>query len=146
MALQQGAGGAEFVEDFGLAEMVGFDHAPFIAGRGGAPKPGVARRRASCAGLRRRHDARSPAMPELAATRLGSTPDTVAPDGTLVRLLPALAGGSLAHFELPAGAVSHAVTHRTRRGNLVFPRRHAARCGDGSGARRASSRSKPASR
>lgn len=52
-------------------------------------------------------------MPELAATRLGSTPDTVAPDGTLVRLLPALAGGSLAHFELPAGAVSHAVTHRT---------------------------------
>ena len=52
-------------------------------------------------------------MRELAATRLGSTPDAIAPDGTLVRLLPALAGGSLAHFELPAGAVSHAVTHRT---------------------------------
>ncbi|RBP03035.1 mannose-6-phosphate isomerase-like protein (cupin superfamily) [Roseiarcus fermentans] len=30
-----------------------------------------------------------------------------------MRLLLALAGGSLAHFELPAGAVSHAVTHRT---------------------------------
>ena len=28
MALQQGAGGAEFVEDFGLAEGFGFDHAP----------------------------------------------------------------------------------------------------------------------
>ena len=25
----------------------------------------------------------------------------------------ALAGGSFAHFELPAGAVSHAVAHRT---------------------------------
>jgi mannose-6-phosphate isomerase-like protein (cupin superfamily) len=52
-------------------------------------------------------------MPELATTRLGREPDAVAPDGTLVRLLPALAGGSLAHFELPAGAVSHAVTHRS---------------------------------
>ncbi len=28
MALQQGAGVAEFVEDFGLAELFGFDHAP----------------------------------------------------------------------------------------------------------------------
>jgi mannose-6-phosphate isomerase-like protein (cupin superfamily) len=52
-------------------------------------------------------------MPELAATRLGATPDATAPDGTLVRLLPALIGGSLAHFELPAGAISHAVRHRT---------------------------------
>ncbi len=52
-------------------------------------------------------------MRDLAVLRLGSSPDTIAPDGTLVRLLPALAGGSLAHFELPAGAVSHAVTHRT---------------------------------
>jgi mannose-6-phosphate isomerase-like protein (cupin superfamily) len=39
--------------------------------------------------------------------------DAVAPDGTGVRLLLSLAGGSLAHFELPASAVSHAVTHRT---------------------------------
>lgn len=52
-------------------------------------------------------------MRELATIRLGSKPDARAPDGTLVRFLPALAGGSLAHFELPAGAVSHAVTHRT---------------------------------
>ncbi len=48
------------------------------------------------------------------ATRtLAALPDATAPDGTAVRLLPALAGGSLAHFELPADAVSHAVTHRT---------------------------------
>src|ERR1700754_1445609 len=39
--------------------------------------------------------------------------DATAPDGTAVRLLLSLAGGSMAHFELPAGAVSHAVTHRT---------------------------------
>jgi mannose-6-phosphate isomerase-like protein (cupin superfamily) len=52
-------------------------------------------------------------MPVFAAIRLGSKPDATAPDGTLVRLLPVLAGGSLAHFELPAGAVSHAVRHRT---------------------------------
>jgi mannose-6-phosphate isomerase-like protein (cupin superfamily) len=52
-------------------------------------------------------------MRQFATIRLGSQPDATAPDGTLVRLLPALAGGSLAHFELPAGAVSHAVTHRS---------------------------------
>ncbi|MGA2794984.1 MAG: cupin domain-containing protein [Roseiarcus sp.] len=52
-------------------------------------------------------------MREFATLRLGAKPDTTAPDGTLVRLLPTLAGGSLAHFELPAGAVSHAVAHRT---------------------------------
>jgi mannose-6-phosphate isomerase-like protein (cupin superfamily) len=44
---------------------------------------------------------------------LGAEADATAPDGTAVRLLPRLAGGSMAHFELPAGAVSHAVTHRT---------------------------------
>lgn len=44
---------------------------------------------------------------------LGSMVDAVAPDGTAVRLLLSLAGGSMAHFELPAGAVSHAVKHRT---------------------------------
>jgi mannose-6-phosphate isomerase-like protein (cupin superfamily) len=44
---------------------------------------------------------------------LGAAPDAVAPDGTAVRLLLSLRGGSMAHFELPAGAVSHAVTHRT---------------------------------
>jgi mannose-6-phosphate isomerase-like protein (cupin superfamily) len=44
---------------------------------------------------------------------LGAAPDAVAPDGTAVRLLAALSGGSFAHFELPAGAVSHAIVHRT---------------------------------
>ena len=57
-------------------------------------------------------------MPAIAAKPfetkpLGSAPDTTAPDGTAVRLLLSLGGGSMAHFELPAGAVSHAVTHRT---------------------------------
>src|ERR1700720_11828 len=44
---------------------------------------------------------------------LGAGVDATAPDGTAVRLLASLAGGSFAHFELPASAVSHAVTHRT---------------------------------
>jgi len=44
---------------------------------------------------------------------LGATPDAIAPDGTAVRLLAALSAGSFAHFELPAGAVSHAIVHRT---------------------------------
>ena len=52
-------------------------------------------------------------MRKFATVHLGLEPDATAPDGTLVRLLPALAGGSLAHFELPAGAVSRAVTHKT---------------------------------
>ena len=52
-------------------------------------------------------------MPSLAYKKLGRDPDAVAPDGTAVRLLNALEGGSFAHFELPAGAVSHAVAHRT---------------------------------
>jgi mannose-6-phosphate isomerase-like protein (cupin superfamily) len=52
-------------------------------------------------------------MREFESIRLPEKADATAPDGTLVRLLPALAGGSLAHFELPAGAVSHAVTHKS---------------------------------
>jgi mannose-6-phosphate isomerase-like protein (cupin superfamily) len=44
---------------------------------------------------------------------LGANPDATAPDGAEVRLLPSLAGGSMAHFLVPAGAVTHAVTHRT---------------------------------
>jgi mannose-6-phosphate isomerase-like protein (cupin superfamily) len=57
-------------------------------------------------------------MPEIAAKPfetkpLGAAPDTTAPDGSAVRLLLSLAGGSMAHFELPAGAVSAAVRHRT---------------------------------
>jgi mannose-6-phosphate isomerase-like protein (cupin superfamily) len=39
--------------------------------------------------------------------------DAIAPDGSDVRLLSGLAGGSMAHFELGPGLVSKAVTHRT---------------------------------
>ena len=52
-------------------------------------------------------------MPAFDTKVLGEKPDAVAPDGTAVRLLASLAGGSFAHFELPAGAVSHAVAHHT---------------------------------
>ena len=55
-------------------------------------------------------------MPELKPfelKQLGKGVDGTAPDGTALRLLLNLAGGSLAHFELPAAAVSHAVAHRT---------------------------------
>jgi mannose-6-phosphate isomerase-like protein (cupin superfamily) len=48
-----------------------------------------------------------------ATKTLADQADATAPDGTAVRLLLALGGGSMAHFTLPAGAVSHAVTHRT---------------------------------
>jgi mannose-6-phosphate isomerase-like protein (cupin superfamily) len=45
--------------------------------------------------------------------RLPVAPDAVAPDGSDVRVLLALEGGSLAHFELPPGKTSIAVAHRT---------------------------------
>ena len=53
-------------------------------------------------------------MPEakFAQNSLPAAPDAIAPDGTAVSLVGALAGGSMAHFELAAGAVSHAVAHR----------------------------------
>jgi len=46
-------------------------------------------------------------------TTLPIAVDAVAPDGSNVRLLLGLSGGGLAHFELPPGAVSIAVRHRT---------------------------------
>ena len=53
-------------------------------------------------------------MPKPFETKtIGPTVDAVAPDGSLVRLLAAVEGGSFAHFELPAGKTSEAVTHRT---------------------------------
>ena len=45
--------------------------------------------------------------------RLPDSPDAVAPDGSDVRVLLALEGGSMAHFELAAGQTSVAVVHRT---------------------------------
>ncbi len=54
-----------------------------------------------------------PSVRPFATKPLGADPDATAPDGTAVRQLLTLSGGSLAHFELPVGAVSHAVQHRT---------------------------------
>ncbi len=48
-----------------------------------------------------------------ATKRLSAGPEAVAPDGSEVRILCALAGGSMAHFTLPPGAVSRPVAHRT---------------------------------
>jgi mannose-6-phosphate isomerase-like protein (cupin superfamily) len=39
--------------------------------------------------------------------------DVVAPDGSEVRVLLQLGGGSMAHFELASGQVSRAVAHRS---------------------------------
>jgi mannose-6-phosphate isomerase-like protein (cupin superfamily) len=45
--------------------------------------------------------------------RLPAARDVVAPDGSDVRILLRLAGGSMAHFELAGGHTSRAVVHRT---------------------------------
>ncbi len=39
--------------------------------------------------------------------------DVIAPDGSQVRILCSMAGGSMAHFQLAPGQVSRAVRHRT---------------------------------
>ncbi len=44
---------------------------------------------------------------------LPDQPDTIAPDGSDVRLLLGLQGGGMAHFALAPGRTSVAVTHRT---------------------------------
>jgi mannose-6-phosphate isomerase-like protein (cupin superfamily) len=48
-----------------------------------------------------------------ATATLPDRPDVVAPDGSDVRVLLRLAGGSMAHFTLPPGTTSRAVRHRT---------------------------------
>jgi len=52
-------------------------------------------------------------MSGFSTTRLPARPDAVAPDGSDVRVLLQLRGGSLAHFELPPRQTSIAVAHRT---------------------------------
>lgn len=53
-------------------------------------------------------------MSELFGTRrLPAAPNVAAPDGSDVRVLLQLAGGSMAHFELAAGRTSRAVVHRS---------------------------------
>lgn len=52
-------------------------------------------------------------MTRFETKRLPVGRDAVAPDGSDVRVLLALRGGSMAHFELAAGQTSTAVRHRT---------------------------------
>jgi mannose-6-phosphate isomerase-like protein (cupin superfamily) len=52
-------------------------------------------------------------VPDFETRPLPAEPDARAPDGADVRVLPRLAGGSMAHFALGPGRVSRAVTHRT---------------------------------
>ena len=52
-------------------------------------------------------------MTPFASLRLPAEPDERAPDGSDVRVMLGLRGGRMAHFQLPAGAVARAVTHRT---------------------------------
>jgi mannose-6-phosphate isomerase-like protein (cupin superfamily) len=52
-------------------------------------------------------------MSLLQTKALGAEVDAYAPDGSQVRLLAGLRGGSFAHFTLGAGAVSAPVAHRT---------------------------------
>jgi len=54
-----------------------------------------------------------PNVGEFATMRVPAEPTEIAPDGCAVRVLLGLAGGTVAHFELPAGNVSRAATHRT---------------------------------
>lgn len=44
---------------------------------------------------------------------LPAAADTIAPDGSEIRLLPRLRGGSMVHALLPPGATSKAIVHRT---------------------------------
>lgn len=50
-------------------------------------------------------------MPQFSTKHLPAQPDVTAPDGSDVRILLALSGGSMAHFELAPGQTSLAVAH-----------------------------------
>ena len=52
-------------------------------------------------------------MTAFRSMRLPKARDVVATDGSDVRILLGLAGGTMAHFQLAPGATSSAVTHRT---------------------------------
>lgn len=51
----------------------------------------------------------------LQTKRLGSLADATAPDGSEVRVLCQVAGGSMAQFSIPPKAVFRAVAHRRER-------------------------------
>src|SRR3954465_12318124 len=63
----------------------------------------------ACSGGRRRYRAALP----WETKRLPARPDVMAPDGSDVRILARLGGGSMAHFELGPGRTSVAIVHRT---------------------------------
>lgn len=52
-------------------------------------------------------------MSHFSTVLLPTDPTVTAPDGSDVRILLGLSGGGMAHFELGAGKVAKAVTHRT---------------------------------
>ena len=52
-------------------------------------------------------------MTDFETSRLPHVADVVAPDGSDVRVLLSLRGGSMAHFTLAAGLTSRAIVHRT---------------------------------
>lgn len=52
-------------------------------------------------------------MARFSTAKLPAQPTEHAPDGSEVRSLLSLAGGSMAHFRLAAGAASKAVCHRS---------------------------------
>ncbi len=52
-------------------------------------------------------------MNEFASMHLPDEPTYSAPDGSQVRVLLATRHGNMAHFELPPGVASRAVTHRS---------------------------------
>ena len=56
---------------------------------------------------------------ESTTTPLKSEPNYTVPDGMAVRLLPQLTQGGSAHLELPPGAISSAISHRTVDGYSV---------------------------
>ena len=74
-----------------------------LAGCGEKPKP--AENVAAYVGARE--------FPEFSTRYLPAQRDAVAPDGSDVRLLLRLKGGSMNHFELAPNRTSKAVTHRT---------------------------------
>lgn len=52
-------------------------------------------------------------MTDFATMHLPVQPTELAPDGSAVRVLLGVAAGGMAHFQLDAGQVARAVTHRT---------------------------------
>jgi mannose-6-phosphate isomerase-like protein (cupin superfamily) len=52
-------------------------------------------------------------MSALVTRQFSQAPDTIAPDGSEVRLLASVPRGSMAHFTLAPGAVTRPVAHHT---------------------------------